>query len=92
MRCSINSLGCGDTDNCFKTCAFLQNMFSQYLSLNTIPNRGRDFSQKMSTMRMSCQKVENVCYNLVVRGTEGAKLTSLETAYTADDDGDEGFF
>lgn len=88
MRNCINSLGSGDTDNCFKTCRFLQGILSKYLSLNSF--RGRDFSQKMSTMRASTVKCENVCYNLVVRGTEGSKLVSFETA--REDDTDEGFF
>lgn len=88
MRNCINSLGSGDTDNCFKTCKFLQNIYSNYLTLNGM--RGRDFSQKMSTMRASTQKCENVCYNLMVRGTEGSKLVSFDGA--VDDDRDEGFY
>lgn len=87
MRNCINSLGSGDTDNCFKTCKFLQNIYSNYLTLNSM--RSRDFSQKMSTMRASTLKTENVCYNLMVRGTEGSKLVSFDGAC---DDRDEGFY
>lgn len=88
MRNCINSLGSGDTDNCFKTCKFLQNIYSKYLTLNSV--RGRDFSQKMTTMRASTLKCEHVCYNLMVRGTEGSKLVSFDGA--ADEDHDEGFY
>lgn len=88
MRNCINSLGSGDTDNCFKTCKFLQSIYSKYLTLNAV--RGRDFSQKMTTMRASTLKCEHVCYNLQVRGTEGSKLVSFDAA--AEDDHDEGFY
>lgn len=90
MRNNINSLGCGDTDNCFKTCKFLQNIYAKYLSIGSVPNHGRDFSQKISTMKMSTLKTEHVCYQLLVRGTEGAKFPSLEIALN--DDVDEGFY
>lgn len=89
MRTCINSLGSGDTDNCFKTSKFLQNIYSRYLTLNTVQNRNRDFSQKISTMRSSTLKCEHVCYNLMVRGTEGSKLMSFDPA---EEDADEGFF
>lgn len=89
MRNCINSLGSGDIDNCFKTCKFLQNIYSKYLTLNTVQNRSRDFSQKTTTMRSSTLKCEHVCYNLMVRGTEGSKLMSFDAI---GEDGDEGFF
>jgi predicted translin family RNA/ssDNA-binding protein len=88
MRNCINSLGSGDTDNCFKTCKFLQNIYSKYLTLTAV--RSRDFSQKMTTMRASTLKCEHVCYNLMVRGTEGSKLVSFDAA--VDDNLDEGFY
>lgn len=91
MRNCINSLGSGDTDNCFKTCKFLQAIYSKYLTLNLVPNKVRDFSQKTTTMRASTLKCENVCYNLKVRGTEGSKLVSFDSA-PHDDDADEGFY
>jgi predicted translin family RNA/ssDNA-binding protein len=88
MRNCINSLGSGDPDNCIKTCKFLQHIYSKYLTLNSV--RGRDFNQKMSTMRASTLKCEHVCYNLKVRGSEGSKLVSFDAA--VDDDRDEGFY
>lgn len=91
MRHCINSLGSGDTDNCFKTCKFLQNIYSKYLTVLSTHSRSRDMSQKMSTMRASTLKCEQVQYNLVVRGTEGSKLVSFDTT-VVDDDLDEGFY
>lgn len=94
MRNCINSLGSGDTENCFKTCKFLQNIYSKYLTLNSVPNRGRDFSQKVSTMKASTLKCEHVCYNLMVRGKEGCKnrLDSIGPMAHLEDDHDEGFY
>lgn len=89
MRNCINSLGSSDIEICFNTCHFLQNIYSKYLTI-TVPNRSRDFSQKLSTMRASVLKCEYVCYNLMVRGTEGSKLLSFAQVENDDDD-DEGF-
>lgn len=90
MRYCINSLGSGETDNCFKACKFLQNVYANFLSIGSVPNHGRDFSQKISTMKMSTLKTEHVCYQLKVRGTEGAKFPSLDIKL--DEDIDEGFY
>lgn len=91
MRYCINSLGSGETDNCFKACKFLQNIYAKFLSIGSVPNHGRDFSQKISTMKMSTLKTEHVCYQLVVRGTEGAKFPSFDFK-DVNDDVDEGFY
>lgn len=91
MRNCINCLNCGEIESCFDSCKFLQNLYSRYLTLNTIPNKGRDYSQKMTTMKQSVMKAENVCYNLKVRGTEGSKLISFDSA-DVDHAVDEGFY
>ena len=91
MRNCINSLGSSDTEKCYETCKFLQSIYSKFLTIRAPANRGRDFSQKMSTMRASTMKCENVCYNLKVRGTEGSNMMSFE-AVQVDDHVDEGFF
>lgn len=90
MRLCINSLGSGERNTCFDICKFLQNIYSKYLTLRAFPSRPRDYSQKMTTMKHSVMKAENVCYNLVVRGTEGSKLISLDSA--VDHVVDEGFY
>lgn len=100
MRYCINSLGSGDTDNCFKTCKFLQGVYAKFLTIGSVPNHGRDFMQKISTMRASTLKTEHVCFNLIVRGSEcqGGKFLppiSLDM-FTGDgavgDDVDEGYY
>jgi predicted translin family RNA/ssDNA-binding protein len=101
MRYCINSLGSGDTENCFTTCKFLQNVYAKFLTIGSVPNHGRDFMQKMSTMRASTLKTEHVCFNLIVRGSEckaGGKFLpppSLDM-FTGEgaggEDVDEGFY
>lgn len=101
MRYCINSLGSGDTDNCFKTCKFLQSIYAKFLTIGSVSNHGRDFMQKISTMRASTLKTEHVCFNLIVRGSEcqGGKFLppiSLDM-FTGDggaagEDVDEGFY
>lgn len=90
MRLCINSLGSGERTSCFDNCKFLQNMYLNYLSLRSFPSRPRDYSQKMTTMKQSVMKAENVCYNLVVRGTEGSKLISFDSS--VNENVDEGFY
>ena len=99
MRYCINSLGSGDTENCFKSCKFLQGIYASYITLK-IPSRGRDYNQKLSTMRSSTLKCEHLCYNLIVRGSEcqGSKflppisLDSFNAGNEGDHDDDEGFY
>lgn len=97
MRYCVNSLGSGDTENCFKTCSFLQKIYANFLKISAVPNHGRDFAQKISTMRSSTLKTEHVCYNLIVRGSEqGGKFLPLMSLdmYTQDcgEDVDEGYY
>lgn len=98
MRYCINALGSGDTENCFKSCKFLQGIYANFITLNSIPNRGRDYNQKLSTMRASTLKCEHLCYNLIVRGSEcqGSKFLppiSLDSfPHEGDRDDDEGFY
>lgn len=64
------------------------------MGVNT--SRCRDLSRKIYTLRQSVLKVENVCYNVKVRGGEAAKWGAITTAtdvYTEKNyDEDEGFF
>lgn len=46
--------------------------------------------RKIATMRQSVLKVENVCYNIKVRGGEAAKWGAVETDKPKADE-DEGF-
>lgn len=93
MRKCINSLGSGDVDSCFEHCRFLQELYKGFISVSNA--RSRDFSQKVSTLRQSLLKSENVCYNVKVRGGEAAKWGSTdETGFIgmSNMDIDEGVF
>jgi Translin family len=86
MRFSINSLGCGNTENCFRVCRSLQEIYARFMTVAYVHNRSRDFSHKTATMRSSMLKCEEVCYNLKVRGTEGSKLVQLDALQLHRDD------
>ncbi|XP_070497157.1 translin-associated protein X-like [Chironomus tepperi] len=92
MRYCINSLGSGETDNCFKACKFLQDIYAHFLGIGSIPNQDRNFSQKIQTMKASTLKVEQVCHQLIGRSTEGAKFPSLDIKCDFTGDIDEGFY
>ncbi|KAH8313286.1 hypothetical protein KR067_003495 [Drosophila pandora] len=89
MRRCINSLGSGDTDACMETCKALQHFYKGYISLNC--QRARELWRKITTMRQSVLKAENVCYNVKVRGGEAAKWGATFDQKPADDV-DEGFY
>ncbi|KAH8291831.1 hypothetical protein KR054_001049 [Drosophila jambulina] len=89
MRRCINSLGSGDTDTCLETCKTLQHFYIGYISLNC--PRARELWRKITTMRQSVLKAENVCYNVKVRGGEAAKWGATFDQKPAEDV-DEGFY
>ncbi|XP_068157155.1 translin-associated protein X [Drosophila tropicalis] len=89
MRRCINSLGSGDTDTCLDTCKVLQDFYTGYISLNC--QRARELWRKITTMRQSVLKAENVCYNVKVRGGEAAKWGATFDHKPAEDV-DEGFY
>ncbi|XP_055379049.1 translin-associated protein X [Condylostylus longicornis] len=72
MRRCINSLGVGDIEVCFECCRVLQIFFTGFVGLDTF--RQRDLARKISTLRQSVLKTEQVCYNIKVRGSEAALL------------------
>ncbi|KAK9712105.1 Translin family [Popillia japonica] len=93
MRKCINNLGSGNIDDCFKTCNFVRNIFMGFLGLNL---SGQSLiSRKFYTLKQSLAKMEVVCYNIKVRGSEVPKhmLASVVTS-TPDEnsDEDEGYY
>lgn len=95
MRRCINSLGSGDIDSCFQACRTLQTLYAGYLRIRPVGNR--EIPRKITTLRQSTLKAENVCYNIKVRGGEAASWDTLDTAgfamdKIAHDDEDEGFY
>jgi len=90
MRRCITSLGSGDVETCFQACTFLQSLYKGYTSLSQV--RQKDMNNKIYTLRQSVLKVENVCYNVTVRGGEAAKWGTVDNIDKPSDDVDEGFY
>lgn len=62
----------------------------RYLSIGAV--RNREMSRKMHAMHQSVLKVEKVCYNVTVRGSEAAIWSSSDAMdKERQDDADEGF-
>lgn len=61
----------------------------RYLSLGLV--RHREMGRKMHAMYQSVLKVEKVCYNVKVRGSEAAIWSSNDASEKERDDIDEGF-
>lgn len=64
-------------------------LFYSYMSLGS--TRNREMGRKISTMRQSILKVENVCYNVKVRGREAAIWGADDGPDKGNNDDDEGF-
>lgn len=60
-----------------------------YISLGSV--RNKEMSRKIYTMHQSVLKVEKVCYNVKVRGSEAAKWSANDAVDKERDDDDEGF-
>ena len=67
MRLGINSIGSGEHDRPFDLLPFMREVYCGFHSIR--PN-SRMLPKKMSVMRASLGKVENVCYTLKIRGSE----------------------
>ena len=71
MRQAINSAGAGNTKTCFRLLTFLQEIHDGFVSLRR--DSHREIPSKLRVLRGSLRKVENVCYNINVRGSEVPK-------------------
>lgn len=91
MRKCINNLGAGDIDGCYKMCNVVRKLYTGLQNIG--PNRNKEMSHKAFTLRQSLLKMEMVCYNIHVRGTEVPKHMLVDVL-THEDYGeeDEGFF
>merc|ERR1711894_378611 len=63
--------GAGNTKTCFRLLNFLQKIHDGFVALRR--DSHREVSSKLRVLRQSLRKVENVCYNINVRGTEVPK-------------------
>lgn len=68
MRKCINNLGSGQIQGCFETCDFVRNLYCGFNSAGLY--RIKNMSQKASTLMQNLLKMEKICYNIQVRGSE----------------------
>ncbi|KRT80210.1 hypothetical protein AMK59_7053 [Oryctes borbonicus] len=93
MRKCINNLGSGNIDDCFKTCAFVRNIYVGFSGLNL--SGQSPINRKFYTLKQSLAKMELVCYNIKVRGSEIPKhmlATVVSSTPDENSDEDEGYF
>ena len=69
MRNAINFLCSGNHDVCFTLLDFFQNMMDGFTRLPKY-EASKYIGQKMLSLKQSCEKVENACYAICVRGSE----------------------
>lgn len=95
MRKCINSLGSGNIDDCFTTCHFVKDMYTGFISVGNASSN-REISRKAYTLKQSLHKMEHVCYNIVVRGSEIPKHMLANVIPTTSNNevcsDDEGFY
>lgn len=85
MRQCINNLGTGDRASCYETCNFVRCMYKGFLGVSVvIPHSG--INRKVSTIKQSLHKIENVCYVIKVRGSEMPNLSLVDVATKVEDD------
>lgn len=68
MRLCINATGNGDLDQPFFIVQVMRDIYCCYLNLGH--TSVKELPRKLKTLRNSLFKIENVCYNIKVRGSE----------------------
>ncbi|XP_044263663.1 translin-associated protein X [Tribolium madens] len=92
MRRCINNLGVGNVSDCFKTCNFVKDIYSGFLG---IINPGtKEMGRKIYVLKQSLAKMELVCYNIQIRGSEIPKHMLVNVIESSDinTEEDEGFY
>ncbi|CAH0550347.1 unnamed protein product [Brassicogethes aeneus] len=92
MRRCINTLGVGNTSECFKLCNYVKAINTGFIGL--IAPGNKELGRKAYTLRQSLSKMELVCYNIQIRGQEIPKhmlMSVIESSDVKDDD-DEGYY
>ncbi|KAJ8963359.1 hypothetical protein NQ318_018831 [Aromia moschata] len=92
MRRCINTLGVGNVSECFKLCNFVKYINAGFLGLMAPGNK--ELSRKAYVLRQSLAKMELVCYNIQIRGSEIPKhmLISVIESTDVNAEEDEGYF
>jgi len=75
MRACVNAISLGEFEYCDKTSAFVRSIYNAFCSL---PSQRNDVDKKMQTMYESLKKVENVCFNIKLRGEYPSALLSVD--------------
>ncbi|XP_045481691.1 translin-associated protein X [Harmonia axyridis] len=92
MRRCINNLGIGNVEDCFKLCDCVRYINAGFLG--TITHGQKEIGRKVYTLKQSLAKMELVCYNLRIRGSEIPKhmlVSVLDNQQDLNED-DEGFY
>lgn len=94
MRLCINSLAIGNVDGSFKSCSFVKNLYTRFLSLNNVGSK--EFFKKLSITKQSLEKMENFCYMIHTRASEieNKMIADIVTSKIEDShvEEDEGFY
>lgn len=94
MRLCINSLATGNVDGSFKSCSFVRNLYTRFLSLNNVGSK--EFFKKLNVTKQSLEKMENFCYMIHTRASEieNKMIADIVTSKIEDSriDEDEGFY
>ncbi|GLV40636.1 Translin associated factor X [Carabus blaptoides fortunei] len=95
MRKCINNLGSGNIDDCFRTCNFVRDLYKGFLVVGGAQGY-KEIGRKIYVLKQSLYKMEMVCYNIIVRGSEIPKhmLAAVVTTSGSDmtQDEDEGYY
>ncbi|KAJ3661120.1 hypothetical protein Zmor_005535 [Zophobas morio] len=92
MRRCINDLGVGNTNDCFKTCNMVKHIYSGFLGIINPGNK--ELGRKTYVIKQSLAKMELVCYNIQIRGSEIPKHMLLNVIESTDvnTEDDEGYY
>ncbi|KAK9877544.1 hypothetical protein WA026_018651 [Henosepilachna vigintioctopunctata] len=94
MRRCINNLGIGNIEDCFRLCDCVKYINTGFLG--TMAPGHKEIGRKVYTLKQSLAKMELVCYNLKIRGSEIPKhmlVAVLETQQEMNnEEDDEGFY
>ncbi|XP_044730036.1 translin-associated protein X [Chrysoperla carnea] len=94
MRKCINNLSSGNVEGCFQTCDFVRNIYKGFLGISNAHN-SKEIGRKCYILKQSLTKMELVCYNIVVRGSEIPQhMLATVVTQTSDPDSteDEGYY
>lgn len=90
MRMCINALGDRDEQRPFRICNFVRGVFEGFKMLGPSAANDRDLGRKVEVLEGSLKKIEDACYNLIVRGEEMPKDRLADAIMDMDEGPQEG--